>query len=40
VFDRVDPDEARPGLEREVVLRNAPDQASGQFRVPKVVIDA
>lgn len=40
VFDRTDPDEPRPGLAREAALGNAPDQAAGQFRVPKVVADA
>jgi aspartyl-tRNA(Asn)/glutamyl-tRNA(Gln) amidotransferase subunit C len=40
VFDRTDADEPGPGLERELVLRNAPDQSGGQFRVPKVVADA
>jgi len=40
VFDRMDPDEPRPGLETEAFLENAPDKASGQVRVPKVVADA
>lgn len=40
VFDRMDADVPRPGLDRAAVLRNAPDQTTGQFRVPKVVTDA
>ena len=40
VFDRLDADEPRPGLEAAALLGNAPDQASGQVRVPKVVADA
>ncbi len=40
VYDRIDADEPRPGLDRDAFLRNAPDQASGQIRVPKVVTDA
>jgi aspartyl-tRNA(Asn)/glutamyl-tRNA(Gln) amidotransferase subunit C len=31
------PDEARPGLDRATLLRNAPDTESGQFRVPPVL---
>ena len=31
------PDQARPGLEREILLRNAPDTEAGQFRVPPVL---
>jgi aspartyl-tRNA(Asn)/glutamyl-tRNA(Gln) amidotransferase subunit C len=31
------PDEARPGLERDILLRNAPDIEAGQFRVPPVL---
>jgi aspartyl-tRNA(Asn)/glutamyl-tRNA(Gln) amidotransferase subunit C len=31
------PDEARPGLDRTTLLRNAPDTESGQFRVPPVL---
>ena len=31
------PDVARPGLTREELLRNAPDAADGQFRVPPVL---
>ena len=31
------PDEARPGLEREVLLRNAAETEAGQFRVPPVL---
>lgn len=30
-------DEARPGLERETLLRNAPETEAGQFRVPAVL---
>jgi aspartyl-tRNA(Asn)/glutamyl-tRNA(Gln) amidotransferase subunit C len=40
VFDRVDSDQAAAGLENADLIRNAPDQASGQVRVPKVVADA
>jgi aspartyl-tRNA(Asn)/glutamyl-tRNA(Gln) amidotransferase subunit C len=31
------PDEARPGLEREALLRNATETEAGQFRVPPVL---
>jgi aspartyl-tRNA(Asn)/glutamyl-tRNA(Gln) amidotransferase subunit C len=31
------PDVPRPGLDREGVLRSAPDGAEGLFRVPKVI---
>ncbi len=31
------PDEARPGLERETLLRNASETEAGQFRVPAVL---
>ncbi|HEX7486995.1 MAG TPA: Asp-tRNA(Asn)/Glu-tRNA(Gln) amidotransferase subunit GatC [Vicinamibacterales bacterium] len=34
------PDTARPSLDREAALANAPDAASGLFRVPKVLGDA
>ncbi len=37
VFDRIREDESRPGLGAEGLLRNAPDSALGQIRVPKVV---
>ena len=30
-------DEVRPGLDRDVVLDNAPDAAGGFFRVPRIV---
>jgi aspartyl-tRNA(Asn)/glutamyl-tRNA(Gln) amidotransferase subunit C len=40
VFDRLDADQPRPGLEPVALLANAPDQASGQLRVPKVVAEA
>lgn len=30
------PDEPRPGLSREDLLKNAPDVEQGQFRVPPV----
>ena len=30
-------DEARPGLERESVLRNAPERKEGYFKVPPVI---
>ena len=31
------PDEPRPGLERDVVLAEAPDRDDGYFRVPKII---
>ena len=31
------PDEPRPGLERDVVLSEAPDRDDGYFRVPKII---
>ncbi len=34
------PDEPRPSLDRDVALANAPDAASGLFRVPRVLGDA
>lgn len=37
VFDRLREDVSRPGLEQEDLLRNAPENALGQIRVPKVV---
>lgn len=37
VYDVLRPDESRPGLPPEALLQNAPDQAQGQLRVPKVV---
>lgn len=37
VFDRLREDCLRPGLQQEDLLRNAPDSALGQIRVPKVV---
>ena len=40
VHDVMREDTARPGLERDAVLANAPDQAQGQIRVPKVIADA
>jgi aspartyl-tRNA(Asn)/glutamyl-tRNA(Gln) amidotransferase subunit C len=30
-------DEVKPGLSSQDVLRNAPDQARGQFRVPPIL---
>lgn len=30
------PDEARPGLSREALLANAPQQEDGQFKIPPV----
>ena len=30
-------DKAKPSLDNEAVLKNAPDKKSGAFRVPKVV---
>ena len=37
VFDRIREDVAKPGLERDAFLQNAPDQANDQLRVPKVI---
>ena len=37
VFDRLRDDISKPGLKQEDLLRNAPDSALGQIRVPKVV---
>jgi aspartyl-tRNA(Asn)/glutamyl-tRNA(Gln) amidotransferase subunit C len=31
------PDEARPGLDQDEAMRNAPRQANGLFMVPKIV---
>ena len=40
VFGRMRNDEAHQSLPSASVLQNAPDQAQGQIRVPKVVTDA
>ena len=40
VFDRMRPDVPHHSLTPDAVLSNAPDQAQGQIRVPKVVVDA
>ena len=40
VFDRMREDTPHQSLSAEAVLQNAPDQAQGQIRVPKVVADA
>jgi aspartyl-tRNA(Asn)/glutamyl-tRNA(Gln) amidotransferase subunit C len=40
VFGRMRDDTPHPSLSVEAVLQNAPDQAQGQIRVPKVVTDA
>lgn len=37
VFDRIREDVSRKGLDQDGLLENAPDQALGQIRVPKVV---
>jgi len=37
VFDRLRKDASRPGLDQADLLRNAPDKALGQIRMPKVV---
>lgn len=37
VFDRIREDIARPGLDRDAFLDNAPDTANDQLRVPKVI---
>lgn len=34
---RLRPDEVRPGLTREELLRNAPDVADDQFQVPPIL---
>lgn len=34
---RLRKDEVKSGLEKKAVLRNAPDQSRGQFRVPPVL---
>ena len=40
VFGRMRADVPHDSLTQEAMLRNAPDQAQGQIRVPKVVTDA
>ncbi len=40
VFDRMRADIPHESLPSSAVLQNAPDQAQGQIRVPKVVTDA
>ena len=40
VFGRMRDDTPHASLSVEAVLQNAPDQAQGQIRVPKVVTDA
>ncbi len=40
VFGRMRDDIPHVSLTPEAMLRNAPDQAQGQIRVPKVVTDA
>ncbi len=40
VFDRMRADIPHQSLPPAAVLQNAPDQAQGQIRVPKVVTDA
>ncbi|MFK7911219.1 MAG: Asp-tRNA(Asn)/Glu-tRNA(Gln) amidotransferase subunit GatC [Akkermansiaceae bacterium] len=37
VFDRLREDASRDGLAQDDLLRNAPESALGQIRVPKVV---
>lgn len=37
VFDRLREDVSHPGLGQDDLLRNAPESALGQIRVPKVV---
>jgi len=37
VYDQLREDFSRPGLEQADLLRNAPDKALGQIRMPKVV---
>lgn len=40
VFGNMRDDVPHTSLSQEAVLQNAPDQAQGQIRVPKVVTDA
>ncbi|MGC4014841.1 MAG: Asp-tRNA(Asn)/Glu-tRNA(Gln) amidotransferase subunit GatC [Luteolibacter sp.] len=40
VFDRMREDIPHQSLDREAVLRNAPEQAQHQIRVPKVIAEA
>jgi len=40
VFGRMRDDEPHQSLPAAAVMQNAPDQAQGQIRVPKVVADA
>lgn len=40
VFGKMRDDTPHTSLSPEAVLQNAPDQAQGQIRVPKVVTDA
>jgi aspartyl-tRNA(Asn)/glutamyl-tRNA(Gln) amidotransferase subunit C len=40
VFGRMRADVPHASLSQEAMLQNAPDQAQGQIRVPKVVTDA
>ena len=40
VYDVMREDEPRESIPPEAVLANAPDQAQGQIRVPKVIADA
>lgn len=40
VFDRMREDVPHQSLDREAVLRNAPEQAQNQIRVPKVIAEA
>jgi aspartyl-tRNA(Asn)/glutamyl-tRNA(Gln) amidotransferase subunit C len=40
IFGRMRLDEPHESLDPAAVLQNAPDQAQGQIRVPKVVTDA
>ncbi len=40
VFGRMRTDDPHTSLPPQAVLQNAPDQAQGQIRVPKVVADA
>jgi aspartyl-tRNA(Asn)/glutamyl-tRNA(Gln) amidotransferase subunit C len=35
--NRLSPDEPLPPLDRDDVLKNAPDKRDGHFRVPKVI---
>ncbi|MBP1930093.1 Asp-tRNA(Asn)/Glu-tRNA(Gln) amidotransferase subunit GatC [Ammoniphilus resinae] len=37
VYNVIREDDERPSIDREVALRNAPDEEDGQFKVPAVM---